>query len=93
MSTKKNEHQSDIVIIGAGPAGLFAIFEAVAVAILLVLSLHRSILVPFIYWQDHRQNFFIPAVLRGGLRAHRPAARARRHHGGLQRRLPPGPRH
>ena len=28
MSTKKNEHHSDIVIIGAGPAGLFSVFEA-----------------------------------------------------------------
>jgi hypothetical protein len=42
----------------------FAIFEAIFVICVLVLSLHRAILVPKIYWDQHRSNFFVPGIQR-----------------------------
>ncbi len=43
---------------------LFAVFEVIFVALISCLSLHRIILLPVIYWQDHRSSLLTPALLR-----------------------------
>lgn len=43
----------------------FAIFQTIFVAIAMILSLHRAILIPKIYWDEHRSNFFVPGIQRG----------------------------
>jgi hypothetical protein len=44
----------------------FALFELIFLAIVIPLSLHRVILLPVIYWQLYRSNFWLPGVARDG---------------------------
>ncbi len=44
----------------------FSIFGALFVVIVIILSLHRSVLIPSIYWQNYREKFLVPGLARDG---------------------------
>jgi hypothetical protein len=44
----------------------FAIFEAFFVLAVVILSLHRCVLLPYIYWGNFREKFLVPGLQRDG---------------------------
>ena len=46
----------------------FSIFNTFFVVIALALSLHRSVLIPYIYWKNYREKFLVPGLERDNFR-------------------------